>query len=980
MKQPYLLFTGFLLLIGVFSPLSAQNTGLKSVAVLKFDNRSAFPENDWVGLGFAETITTKLGFIEDLVLVERTKLHEILIANGKSENLDENKTTAGLQLAKLIGVEYLLIGSVQTLAGYEDPEGLVKINARIIETATAKIKPGFAFTVSGKMAGLFELETKIAADFCEALGLVAPLNDLAFEDAQNLVARQLFAEGLKKYYDNNFAEAIPLFREALKKNEGVFYAAAHTMEGTARRKQIEKAQTGQKESLKKAYLDQFRQDASEAAPAFYDLGIANRAVASYDEAIKNFGDYLKFMGSARKLRVNKPDGIQFSSDNALSYKYSDDNVSYSFASTDDTLYFGFVGYDYDTESYENEFYRWDMTNQKKAWSTSMPVEGETSFQAAAYEGTIYLSLFSVRAIDAESGQILWEFPKQKFLYRDSFAEFSPVRLHKGFLYAACGIGKLFVLDPKTGQLIASYPMNVDLMAEPEMADGVMRVIDYDESGTEKAEYYLNVDALVSGRTAYSEVDALFEIGQTHRAAGRLDSALAYLGLVLAGKNDYLEAVETNALIYADLGDLPRAVEWILKAYRLSPKNSLSELAFDLVGLRNYQKNFGILFNAEIDQNKAYLGLGTSSKQAAVFAQIKAVDLDGGETVWQYDFDIPSNFNPNFGIDNQAVYFYEPYKTNQKGDQYYRFDDVAWNTQLKAISIKDGKILWNRQFQDLWKQYDYTSELMKPGVAKNTVFAAFLRGNVYSVNKWNGNINWAINTLFEEKKSISELNEMESDEYTSGNGVFKNGKLYVCTSSGLTCYNAVNGQQIWRSGAGGHPYALRESGSELYLEGNFVDPATGKINASYENNYFDVVYADETKVARRSGFTYSFHINDDSSSETEFIVSKHNSQNAETARFSFLKNKGYYRAGRLLFLDDNELILLVGRPYDFDTGYVYSIDPSDMSLNWTLTLDIPVTHVFLNQGVYHIFLRDGTMLSFDRNRMFLNAKEGRKWWH
>ncbi|HNO92501.1 MAG TPA: hypothetical protein PKK77_15660, partial [bacterium] len=180
----------FLLLIPLLSAFSQNQAVLRSVAVLRFELRSASTENDWLGFGFAETLTSKLGMVDGLMVMERTKLHELLNIAGKSEPLDETQVSAGEEYARIIGAEYLLIGSVQVVGSYKNTSTAIKVNARIIKTSSAEITGNMAFSVSGTVQEIFELQTQLATRFCEVIGAPAGLAELRYEDAQSIDAQQ----------------------------------------------------------------------------------------------------------------------------------------------------------------------------------------------------------------------------------------------------------------------------------------------------------------------------------------------------------------------------------------------------------------------------------------------------------------------------------------------------------------------------------------------------------------------------------------------------------------------------------------------------------------------------------------------------------------------------------------------------------------------------------------------------------------------
>ena len=110
--------------------------GGPALAVLSFENSMKNPELDWIGIGFAETITTKLARVRGIRVVERRQIEKAFAELKLSLSGAVDPSTAQ-QVGKFVGAQYNLIGSFQKL---DTPSGSqLMINARVMKTETAEI-------------------------------------------------------------------------------------------------------------------------------------------------------------------------------------------------------------------------------------------------------------------------------------------------------------------------------------------------------------------------------------------------------------------------------------------------------------------------------------------------------------------------------------------------------------------------------------------------------------------------------------------------------------------------------------------------------------------------------------------------------------------------------------------------------------------------------------------------------------------------
>ena len=169
-KQPggrvwiYVVIAGGLLSVGLFflgrytAPrMSSNEDGRpggpslpKSIAVLPFENRSEDKANAYFADGIQDEILTRLAKIADLKVISRTSTQRY---KSSPENLPE--------IAKQLGVEHVLEGSVQK-AGEQ-----VRVTVQLIKAATDAHL--WAETYDRKLSDIFQVESDIAQRIASAL-------------------------------------------------------------------------------------------------------------------------------------------------------------------------------------------------------------------------------------------------------------------------------------------------------------------------------------------------------------------------------------------------------------------------------------------------------------------------------------------------------------------------------------------------------------------------------------------------------------------------------------------------------------------------------------------------------------------------------------------------------------------------------------------------------------------------------------------
>jgi TolB-like protein/cytochrome c-type biogenesis protein CcmH/NrfG len=156
------------------------NAAAKSIAVLPFANLSEDKANAYFAEGIQEEILTRLAKIADLKVIARTSTQQY---QSKPGNLSE--------IAKQLGVENILEGSVQKAADQ------VRVNVQLIQAASESHL--WADTYDRKLGDIFGVESEIAKAIAESLQAKLTGGEqqaLAIKPTNNAEAYDAYLRGL----------------------------------------------------------------------------------------------------------------------------------------------------------------------------------------------------------------------------------------------------------------------------------------------------------------------------------------------------------------------------------------------------------------------------------------------------------------------------------------------------------------------------------------------------------------------------------------------------------------------------------------------------------------------------------------------------------------------------------------------------------------------------------------------------------------
>lgn len=151
-------------LLGLCLFIAQALAGPGSVAVMYFQNQGN-PELEPLKVGLTQMLTTDLVGAGGVKVVERTQLQALMdeLKLGHSAVVDK-ETSA--KLGKLLGAEYLILGSYFSLAG------TLRVDARLVRVETGEVV--YASGSNGTIAEFLDIERKVAAGFRERIGQLIP--------------------------------------------------------------------------------------------------------------------------------------------------------------------------------------------------------------------------------------------------------------------------------------------------------------------------------------------------------------------------------------------------------------------------------------------------------------------------------------------------------------------------------------------------------------------------------------------------------------------------------------------------------------------------------------------------------------------------------------------------------------------------------------------------------------------------------------
>lgn len=188
------------------SPIGNQ-AGQLTVAVAGFAGIGDRAEDEWLGTGLSETVTTALQEIEGLVVLGREQLRESLRRLGVEAI--ELAPEDAVQLGRMIGARWVLAGAFQRLGEQ------VRVTGRVVEVESGRVVR--AVKMDGRLDAIFELQDRIVAELAAGLrGSVAAAHE--GDETKIVAAYEALSKGLLNIRADSYESldrAVILFERAL---------------------------------------------------------------------------------------------------------------------------------------------------------------------------------------------------------------------------------------------------------------------------------------------------------------------------------------------------------------------------------------------------------------------------------------------------------------------------------------------------------------------------------------------------------------------------------------------------------------------------------------------------------------------------------------------------------------------------------------------------------------------------------------------
>jgi len=245
-----------------------------SIAVLPFVNMSGDPEQEYFSDGITEEIITSI-----------SKIPAIFVIARNSSFAYKNKSMKVQQIAKELGVHYLIEGSIQR------DNDKVRINAQLVDALSGKHI--WAEDYDRKFEDIFAIQDEIAMEIMAALQIkltVGAVADLKYDGTKNLEAYEKVLNA-RYHIHRRTKEDVRLGQQFAKEAIDIApnYAAAYRMMGLL---YLDEVWFGMTKSPAKS-IEKAEQMAQKAislrgyqAPDYTLLGYINLLKKNFDEAVE----------------------------------------------------------------------------------------------------------------------------------------------------------------------------------------------------------------------------------------------------------------------------------------------------------------------------------------------------------------------------------------------------------------------------------------------------------------------------------------------------------------------------------------------------------------------------------------------------------------------------------------------------------------------------------------------------------------------
>ena len=184
--------------------------GQRSIAVLTFTNVTRDAADDWIGTGIAETVTADLKNVQNLAVIGRGQISELLNSMRPSESASDQLP---IEIGRRLGAWWVLSGA------YQRQGDRIRVTVQLTEVLTGRLIR--TVKVDGRVDEIFELQDRIVFDVSRGLELKLGKEDadaIERDETRSVEAFEAYSRGvlnLRSASREAMDRAISLFERAI---------------------------------------------------------------------------------------------------------------------------------------------------------------------------------------------------------------------------------------------------------------------------------------------------------------------------------------------------------------------------------------------------------------------------------------------------------------------------------------------------------------------------------------------------------------------------------------------------------------------------------------------------------------------------------------------------------------------------------------------------------------------------------------------
>ena len=244
-----------------------------TVVIFKFENLADDEKTNWLGSGISETLISKLSNVDEINVIERTQLNNLLKEQKIQLSGIVDEATS-IEIGNMLGATVAVLGSYQVIGK------MLRISGRFVNIETGEVLR--STDVTGKMDDFFTMQDQLAKNLLENQKVSISeevIEKIAENPTESLTALEWFANGDIAYDLAEYRKAIFYYEKALEIDSSDFFTYYIIGFTYSQIQENEKAIKFYNKSIHKY---------SKYARVHHDLGLVYKDLNDYLSAIDSF--------------------------------------------------------------------------------------------------------------------------------------------------------------------------------------------------------------------------------------------------------------------------------------------------------------------------------------------------------------------------------------------------------------------------------------------------------------------------------------------------------------------------------------------------------------------------------------------------------------------------------------------------------------------------------------------------------------------